>query len=102
MRYEWRNPKRGAAPVGRAAQAWLEACLARGLTIPEPFLNQDFDGQIRLHLPPSLPRQASRLAARDGISLNQFLVSAVAARVGAEDMFARLIEKFEERGEGHS
>ena len=96
------TPNEALHHLDAAAQAWLEACLARGLAIPEPFLNQDFGGQLRLHLPRSLHRQASRLATRDGISLNQFLMSAIAARVGAEDLLARLIEKFEERSAGNS
>src|SRR4030042_2335049 len=60
-------------------------------------MNQDFGGKIALRLPRSLHRQAVRFAERDGISLNQFLVSAISAKVGAEDSFARLIDKFEKR-----
>ena len=80
-----------------AAKSWIEACIERGIDIPEPFMNQDFGGKIALRLPRSLHRQAVRFAERDGISLNQFLVSAISAKVGAEDSFARLIDKFEKR-----
>lgn len=83
--------------LSEAAKSWLEACFERGLEIPEPFMNQDFGGKIALRLPRSLHRQAVRFAARDGVSLNQFLVSAVAAKVGAEDAFARLLDKFVQR-----
>jgi predicted RNase H-like HicB family nuclease len=83
--------------LSEAAKSWIEACLERGLEIPEPFMNQDFGGKIALRLPRSLHRQAVRFAERDGVSLNQFLVSAVAAKVGTEDSFARLIDKFEQR-----
>lgn len=83
--------------LAKAAKSWIEACLEQGLEIPKPFMNQDFSGKVALRLPRSLHRQAVRFAERDGISLNQFLVSAVAARVGAEDSFARLIDKFEQR-----
>lgn len=80
----------------RAAESWLEACFEQGLEIPEPFGNQDFSGKIALRLPRSLHRQASRMAERDGVSLNQFLLSAIAARVGAEDMYAHMLEKLEQ------
>ena len=83
--------------LSEAAKSWIEACLEQGLKIPEPFMNQDFGGKVALRLPRSLHRQAVRFAERDGVSLNQFLVSAVAAKVGAEDSFARLIGKFEQR-----
>jgi antitoxin HicB len=79
-----------------AALAWLETCIEQGLDIPEPFENQDFGGKIALRLPRSLHRQASRMAERDGVSLNQFLVSAISARVGAENMFMHLMDKFEQ------
>jgi predicted RNase H-like HicB family nuclease len=80
-----------------AARSWIEACLEQGLDIPEPFMNQDFGGKVALRLPKSLHRQAVRFAERDGTSLNQFLVSAIAAKVGAEDSFARLLDKFEQK-----
>lgn len=92
------TPSEALQNLDTAAQAWLEACLEQGLVIPEPFINQDFSGQIMLHLPRSLHRQASRMAVRDGVSLNQFVMSAIAEKVGAEQMFVRLVAKFEERG----
>ncbi|MGI8586401.1 MAG: toxin-antitoxin system HicB family antitoxin [Chloroflexia bacterium] len=80
-----------------AAEAWIEASLAQGLEIPEPAMNQGYGGKIALRLPRSLHRQAARMAARDGTSLNQFLVTAVAARLGAEDLYTRLAERYEQR-----
>jgi len=80
-----------------AAQAWIEASLAQGLAIPEPEMNQGYGGKIALRLPRSLHRQAARLAARDGTSLNQFLVTAIASRLGAEDLYTRLADRFEQR-----
>lgn len=41
-------------------------------------------GKVALRLPKSLHRLAALYAAREGVSLNQFLASAVAERVGAE------------------
>ena|SRR5258708_973286 len=79
-----------------AAKSWLAGSIERGLDIPAPFNNQDFGGKIALRLPRSLHRQASRMAERDGISLNQFLVSAISARIGAEDFYAHLMDKFEQ------
>lgn len=79
-----------------AAAAWIEASLAQGLEIPEPETNQGYGGKIALRLPRSLHRQAARMAARDGTSLNQFLVTAIAARLGAEDLYARLADRLEQ------
>ena len=80
-----------------AAEAWIEASLAQGLEIPPPEMNQGYGGKIALRLPRSLHRQAARMAERDGTSLNQFLVTAIAARLGAEDLYTRLADRFEQR-----
>ncbi|HEX9989278.1 MAG TPA: type II toxin-antitoxin system HicB family antitoxin [Chloroflexia bacterium] len=80
-----------------AAESWVEVSLAQGLEIPEPAMNQGYGGKIALRLPRNLHRRATQMAERDGTSLNQFLVSAIAARVGAEDLYTRLVERFERR-----
>src|SRR5712691_12036687 len=76
--------------LDRAAEAWIQAALDQGQEIPSPFRNQGYGGKIALRLPKSLHRQATEFAERDGTSLNQFLVSAIAARVGAEECYSRM------------
>jgi hypothetical protein len=68
------------------------AAQEQGMQIPEPFNNQSFGGKIALRLPKSLHKQAARLAALDGVSLNQFLVDAIAEKVGAEKFYRALTE----------
>jgi predicted RNase H-like HicB family nuclease len=80
----------------RVAESWIEAALEQQQTIPEPFENQSYGGKVALRLPKSIHKQAARLANRDSISLNQFLVSAVSMRVGAEKMYAFIERKLEE------
>ena len=75
--------------LSNAASAWIRAALAQGQAIPPPFSNQGYGGKIALRLPKSLHRQAAHCAARDGVSLNQFLVAAIAARVGADTWGSR-------------
>jgi predicted RNase H-like HicB family nuclease len=71
----------------RAAESWIQATLDQGQDIPEPFVTQGYSGQVALRLPKSLHRKCLQLAARDRVSLNTFLVSAVAVRIGAEGMY---------------
>lgn len=75
-----------------AAAGWIQATLDQGRSIPEPFDNRGFSGNIALRLPRSIHRQAARLAERDNTSLNQFLVTCVAARIGAESVYAHLAQ----------
>jgi predicted RNase H-like HicB family nuclease len=64
-----------------AAYAWLEAALELGQSIPPPAENQGYSGKIALRLPRSLHRQAAMMADRDGVSLNQYLVVAIANQI---------------------
>jgi predicted RNase H-like HicB family nuclease len=86
----------------QAAISWIDAAVNQGQEIPEPYMNQGYGGRIALRLPRSLHRQAVRLAERDGVSLNQFLVSAIAERVGARDCFFWLRERLKEHWNAHA
>lgn len=69
-----------------ALDLFIKTCKERGIPLPEPELAQDYSGQFRVRLPKSLHRQAAQMAASDGESLNQFVVRAVEARVGAKQV----------------
>jgi antitoxin HicB len=66
-----------------AARGWLEAVIELGQNVPEPATENEYSGKIVLRLPRSLHRVAASLAERDGVSLNTFLATAIAERVGA-------------------
>ncbi len=46
-----------------------------------------------LQLPESLKETAARLAKEDGVSLNQWIVAAVAQKIGAVETAAELLER---------
>lgn len=78
--------------VDAAAEAWLEVALAHGQHIREPI---DFDGcsgKVALRMPRTLHKQASALAAREGCSLNQLIVTALAHFVGGKELASKLEE----------
>lgn len=60
----------------------LRQKLARGQHVPEPIENQGFSGKLVVRLPKSLHRKATHAAAREGVSLNQFIANSVAEQVG--------------------
>ena len=78
----------------KAAAAW-----DRGVpkARPEKFRHhrriKGFGGRFALRLPRSLHRLAAHKAERDGVSLNQCLVAAIAAWVGADNLFERITRK---------
>ena len=87
------SPDEAFAMLEDVAKSWIESELAHGKEIPPPSVSHGFSGRIALRLPKSLHRLATRMAKQDGTSLNQFLVSAIAARVGAEDLYNRIADK---------
>ncbi|MDO8432536.1 MAG: type II toxin-antitoxin system HicB family antitoxin [Candidatus Binatus sp.] len=79
----------------KAAVAWIEACQELGQEIPPPSSNQGYGGKIALRLPRGLHRLAAHKAERDRVSLNQCLVTAIAAWVGADNLYERITHKIE-------
>lgn len=89
------SPDEAFNKLEETAKAWIEVELEQGHGIPPASANYEYSGRIVVRLPKSLHRQAAFHAEREGVSLNHFLVSAIAARVGAEDLFGRIAAKAE-------
>ena len=66
-----------------AADGWIRAAMAAGQPIPGPIENNnDYSGKLVLRIPKSLHKKATRIAEREGVSLNQFITSSLAQSVG--------------------
>jgi predicted HicB family RNase H-like nuclease len=61
---------------------WIKTNLTRGLHIPEP-RSRRYSGQIRLRISPSLHKLLAFRAETEGMSLNQYMATSLAASVGA-------------------
>ncbi len=84
------------ANLESAALSWVEAAQAQGMVIPPPTGGQeDASGRFVLRLPRSMHQRAIRYAQRDGVSLNQFVVAALAERIGTELAVARVEQRLE-------
>jgi predicted RNase H-like HicB family nuclease/drug/metabolite transporter superfamily protein YnfA len=79
-----------------AIKAWIEAALELGQEIPPPSLAHGYGGKVALRLPKSLHRHAAMAAERDGTSLNQFIVTAIAEKVGAHKLYEKLTGRMEQ------
>ncbi len=93
---EGATPDEAYSNLQEAAENWVDAALSQGMAIPEPSATQGYSGTVSLRLPRSIHKRAAQYARRDGISLNQFLVSAIAARVGAEDAHSWIAAKLDD------
>jgi len=81
----------------KAAESWIETCLAHHQEIPEPSSSLTYSGRIVLRLPRGVHKRAAQLAERDRTSLNTYLISAVSQKIGAEDLYDILTERLEQR-----
>ena len=88
------TPNEAFENLENAAKAWVEASQEQGLDIPSPAENHKFSGKIVLRMPRSLHKKVAKLSERDGTSINQFLVTSIATRVGAEDYHYHLCNQF--------
>jgi predicted RNase H-like HicB family nuclease len=77
------TPESATREAVAAARGIIESMLAHGDVLPPKDITSGHSGQLRLRLPRSLHERLSRMAAIDGVSLNQELVAILASGAGA-------------------
>ena len=65
-----------------AKRAWLTVALEDGQRIPLPRDLDDFSGKFVVRVPASMHRDLASAARREGVSLNTYVVSALARDLG--------------------
>jgi len=78
-----------------AAKSWILAALEAGQTIPEPTGAGEYSGKVALRLLRGQHQKAIQMAERQGVSLNTFIVEAVAARIGAEELYGVIANRLD-------
>jgi antitoxin HicB len=68
--------------LAQARAAWLEVRFEDGLFIPAP-LPEEFSGRISLRMPAALHASLAANARRQGVSLNQYMVTLLAEAAGS-------------------
>jgi len=71
-----------AAMIQDAMAGWIELALEDGRTIPEPKPLEEFSGKFVVRVSKSLHRDLVAAAAREEVSLNQFIATELARVVG--------------------
>lgn len=71
--------------IEEARRLWLEVAYEDGLDIPEPRSEDAYSGKLFIRAPRNLHRKLDQLADREGVSLNQYLVSTLSHAVGLEE-----------------
>jgi len=75
------TPEEAIKEIQEVKMDWIKSNLERGLPIPEP-RPRKYSGQIRLRISPSLHKLLTYRAETEGMSLNQYMATALATSVG--------------------
>ncbi len=75
------TPEEAVKEIHEVKIDWIKSNLRRGIPIPEP-RPRKYSGQIRLRIAPSLHRLLTYRAETEGMSLNQYMATALATSVG--------------------
>lgn len=90
------TPEEAYEQLERVAESWLENALAQSWRIAPPLAANEHKGVLTLRLPKDLHRRAAERAQVEGVSLNQFILFAVAEKVGSTEALARIEEKLDQ------
>lgn len=83
-----------------AAKSWIRAAIEMKQTIPEPVASNTYGGKLLVRLPKSLHRDATQAAEREGASVNQYVVVAVAEKVKASNIRSSIVQAVHEAMSG--
>ena len=75
------TPEEAITEIQEVKMDWIKSNLKRRLPIPEP-RPRKYSGQIRLRISPSLHKLLTYRAETEGMSLNQYMATALATSVG--------------------
>ena len=78
------SPEAAIKEIEEVKLDWIRSNLEDGLPVPEP-TSTKYSGEIRIRMPPSLHQLLSQRAAKEGISLNQYMISGLARSVGLDE-----------------
>jgi predicted RNase H-like HicB family nuclease len=70
------------ANIEDVALDWIAAVLEQGQNIPDPLDQANYNGKLVVRMTKGLHQRAAHIAEREGVSLNQFIVTCIAEQVG--------------------
>ena len=71
--------------IEEARQLWMESMYEDGQEIPLPSSKVEYSGKFNVRVPASLHRKLAKLAVKEGVSLNQYIVYALSHTAGVAE-----------------
>jgi len=92
---EGSSPDEAYSRLETVAAGWIEAAAELGQKIPDPQEENTYSGKFPLRLPKSVHRDVAIAAEQDGVSMNQFVLTAVAERIGGNRARAEMTKEIQ-------
>jgi|GEM_PF-856282 len=67
--------------IEEAKRIWLKTALERKIEIPLPDSMRDYSGKFLVRLPVSLHKRIAKLAKKEGVSINQMVLSLLSEKI---------------------
>jgi predicted HicB family RNase H-like nuclease len=83
------TPEEALKELEEEKPEYFELYLRLGNKMPEPLNTQNYSGKIVLRLPVSLHEDLAKMAALEGVSLNQYMVSALSKQIGRDEVLIK-------------
>jgi len=67
-----------------AKRSWIEVAIKRGqkIPLPEKELDKEYSGKFTLRMPRSMHKQLAKVAKKEGVSLNQYVLALLSLNFG--------------------
>lgn len=78
-----------------ARAEWLAVAVEQGLRIPQPLASADYSGKIFVRTSPELHRRVAEQAAKQGVSMSQWVSETLALTLGVQHALAEVISPIE-------
>jgi len=79
------TPTEAVTELENVKRDWIKTHLELGSKMPEPLNLRSHSGNIRVRMEPSLHSSLAFMAELEGVSLNQYITSALSHAVGREE-----------------
>jgi predicted RNase H-like HicB family nuclease len=77
-----KTPEAAVAGIQESMADWIGDALSKGEAIPEPKSSASHSGRLLLRMPRTLHAELTRVAEREGVSMNQFITDSLSSVVG--------------------
>jgi predicted HicB family RNase H-like nuclease len=83
------TPEEALKELEEEKPEYIELYLMLGNKMPEPLKTQNYSGNVMLRLPSSVHEDLVKMAAMEGVSLNQYMVATLSRQVGRDEVLMK-------------